>query len=150
MSLTRHTLRWPLWLLCLPLVVAGCGGGSGYDAHVYVAPLPPPPPLAFDASYAMLAGDRLDSALDATSIDFSTADFWIELAPAHGLLFVDDFSGDFTYLPDDGFVGGDDFFWDCTDAFGVSNVARVTIDVYPWGVAFSSSDPSATGLICRR
>ncbi|MBA3935917.1 MAG: Ig-like domain-containing protein [Planctomycetes bacterium] len=148
MSLPRHTLRWPIWLLCMPLVVAGCGGGSGHDGHVHSAP--PPPPIAFDSAYAMLAGDRLDSVLDATRIDFATSDFLVELAPAHGLLFVDAFSGDFTYIPDDGFIGGDDFFWDCADAFGVSNVARVTIDVYPWGVALSTSSPSDAGLICRR
>jgi hypothetical protein len=90
-----------------------------------------PPPTAFDQSFSMFEDDSLSDALDADNVDFDTSTFFIDAAPLHGELEVNPDTGDFTYTPDEGFVGSDNFFWDVDDRFGDSNVAEVDIDVEP-------------------
>jgi len=115
--LSRRVIVPALVCALLPLF-AGCG-------HHH-----PGPPHANDVSYELPENTILSDTLDTDNLDDDTATFYIDQGPLNGNLFVDRDSGDFSYTPDNNFVGDDNFYWDVTDQWGDSNVAEVFITVY--------------------
>lgn len=103
----------------LSLLLWSCGGDNS----------PPPPPTAYDQTDTTSGNVSLSSTLEQANVDFNTSDFVITTSAANGAITLDPVSGDFTYFPNAGFVGVDDFFWQVSDQFGYSNVAEFTIGV---------------------
>jgi len=119
-----------LSVFAIPLCLAlwSCGGDN---------PPPPPPPTAYDQENTTPIGVSLSDALEVANVDFSTSDFVVLTPATNGTIMLDPASGEFTYYPDASFSGVDDFFWQVSDQYGVSNVAEYTIGV---GVAASIHD----------
>ncbi len=119
--------RPSLLVIAVPLCLSlwSCGGDN--------AP-PPPPPTAYDQQNTTPINVSLSDALAAANVDFSTSSFSVVTSAANGTITLDPNSGDFTYFPDANFSGVDDFFWQVSDQYGVSNVAEYQIGV---GVAAS-------------
>jgi hypothetical protein len=81
--------------------------------------------------------DALDS--NAAYVDPTTSVYYIDGAPANGVVILDDIhTGQFTYTPNNAFSGVDSFSWDVVDQYGDSNVAIVTVYV---GVAAKLERP---------
>jgi cold shock CspA family protein len=91
------------------------------------------PPTADADSYDVVADELLrvnapgvlgnDSDLDA---DILTAVLISQ--PDHGILVLNN-DGSFTYLPDEGFAGGDKFIYAATDALGEQSTATVLLNI---------------------
>jgi hypothetical protein len=90
---------------------------------------PPPPPTAYDQDNTTPINVSLSDTLATANVDFSTSSFSVVTPATSGTITLDPNSGDFTYFPDAGFSGVDDFFWQVSDQYGVSNVAEYTIGV---------------------
>jgi hypothetical protein len=114
-------LRSSLLALAVPLclVLWSCGGNDA----------PPPPPTAYDQQGVTGVDVSLSDSLDAANVDFSTCTFFIVTPPQFGSYSLDPDTGDFTYFPDNGYVGDDNFLWQVNDQFGDSNVADYEIGV---------------------
>jgi hypothetical protein len=104
--------------LCLAL--GSCGGDNSP---------PPPPPTAYDQQNTTSINLSLSDTLEVANVDFSTSSFSVVEVAEHGTITLDPDSGEFTYFPDGGYSGVDDFFWQVSDRYGVSNVAEYTIGV---------------------
>lgn len=116
---------WSVFTVPLCLALWSCGGDN---------PPPPPPPTAYDQQNTTPINVSLSDGLETANVDFSTSSFSVVTAAMNGTITLDPNNGDFTYFPDAGFTGVDDFFWQVSDQYGVSNVAEYQIGV---GVAAS-------------
>lgn len=132
--LSRRVIVPALVCALLPLL-AGCG-------HHH-----PGPPHANDVTYVLPENTILADTLDTDNLDDDTATFYIDQGPLNGNLHVDQDSGDFTYTPDNDFVGDDNFYWDVTDQWGDSNIAEVYITVEPTGTAHVEITPVTGPLL---
>jgi hypothetical protein len=92
------------------------------------------PPTARDDAYAATKNTRLDVPVTGgvlTNDTFSRPGFAVRTGnPANGSLTLYN-DGSFVYTPNAGFVGTDTFRYVVDDENGTSNVATVTIHVYP-------------------
>ena len=111
-----------LFAVAAPLCLALCSCGGDNSP-------PPPPPTAYDQDGTTPISLSLSDTLEVANLDFSTSSFAVVLAAAHGTITLDPASGDFTYFPDAGYMGLDDFEWQVSDQYGVSDVAEYTIGV---------------------
>jgi len=113
----------PALVCALIPVLAGCG-------HHH-----PGAPQAINVSYEVPENTILSDTLQTDNLDDDTATFYIDQGPLNGAVFLYQDTGDFTYTPDNDFVGDDNFYWDVTDQWGDSNIAEVFITVDATGTA---------------
>lgn len=90
------------------------------------ARLNPPLPTAFDLEFTIDVDETLSESLDA---DF-VGSFSIEDHPANGeISLIDETSGTFEYIPNEGFEGEDNFTYIASNNVGSSEKATVSITV---------------------
>lgn len=91
------------------------------------------PPNADADEYEAQAGEALRVAAPGvlrndSDVDAEALSVIVVSEPAHGTLVLEA-DGSFTYLPDEGFVGGDKFIYAAVDAFGERATATVVVNV---------------------
>ena len=120
--------------LSLAVLVTACGGGSGSDANIFnVAP------VARDQSLMTDQDTAVSGMLIATDANGDSLTFSIVTPPALGKVTLDDpVSGAFTYTPDPGVTGTDQFRFQASDGDLASNTATVTVAIADTRVTFSS------------
>jgi hypothetical protein len=130
--------RLNLLVSAVPLCLAlwSCGGNN---------PPPPPPPTAYDQQNTTPINVSLTDNLEVANLDYSTSVFSIVTAAAAGTIQLDQFTGNFTYFPDANVSGVDDFFWQVSDQYGVSNVAE-----YQIGVGVAAAIPAGHMPVANR
>jgi RHS repeat-associated protein len=100
------------------------------------------PPKAYDASYTTLENTAKSIALLAKDINNDPLTYTLTKVPLHGTL-----SGTapyFTYVPDNGYIGTDSFFYRVNDGIVDSNEANVTIIVLSSDNALIAVDDNIT------
>lgn len=147
--MTFHLQR--AMILCVGAAVislTGCGGGSlgtPISSSSYQSQ-----PIANDQYGSTYANVQYDDALDVMNVDWSTSLFYIDTPPSFGTLSLDQYTGNFSYIPYSDFTGTDYFSWDCADQFGDSNIAQVTIDIYAPVVGHLPSAHNIAHTLCAR
>jgi len=131
------------------LVATGVASSNNDGTSCRSQPFPNLAPIAFDDSFttpfntALTAnvivdnGNGMDNDPDGTPVTVSTTPV---TPPDNGSVTIAA-NGDFTYTPDDGFFGTDNFIYQITDGSGITDTATVTIIVERavLGVAKSST-----------
>jgi lysophospholipase L1-like esterase len=109
----------------------GCnGGGGGSDDPIPEPPPPPGIPVASSASFATLEDKLLSEQLIASDPDGRALTFSISSQPEQGTVeLLDQSSGTFTYLPNPGIYGSDQFTFMAGNGVEVTNTATVTIAI---------------------
>jgi uncharacterized repeat protein (TIGR01451 family) len=119
------------------LVAVGVPSGNNDGASCRTQPFPNLPPLAFDDSFTTsfqtaISGNILsnngngpDNDPDGTTITVNTTPV---SAPANGSVILSS-NGNFSYTPNTGFSGTDQFTYTISDAAGLTATAVVTITV---------------------
>jgi len=109
----------PMWM---GLVLAACGGGGGGGGDDNA------PPAITTTSFELNRDTDLSATLTATDPESNAVTFTKTSDPAHGELIAFAASGAFTYRPDAGFTGADNFRVSASD--GTSSVtATITLNV---------------------
>jgi len=139
-------------------------GSSSSDTAVMTITVVPvnDPPVAFDSSIQTDQNTAVSETLQGYDID--AGDVWafsIESTPPSGVVTIDNSAtGEFTYTPNDGFVGEDSFTFRITDQSGAFDSGSITIDVidsvsdwdfvgflWPWRPALEVEEGSTVPLI---
>jgi Ca2+-binding RTX toxin-like protein len=109
--------------------ISGAAGSNRYDAFVTVAPVNDAAPVGRPGDYLAMSGVTLQSKLPAaTDFDHDVLSYSLVADPAHGSAAVAA-SGDFSYQPQAGFVGSDNFGFTVSDGMGgtATYSAKVTV-----------------------
>ncbi|WP_127496598.1 Ig-like domain-containing protein [Paenibacillus glycanilyticus] len=86
-------------------------------------------PIAHDSSTSTVENTPVDGSVTGSDIDGDLLFFMKQDLPQHGTLVLDEFTGTYSYTPDNGFVGTDTFTFTTHDGTDESNKATVTITV---------------------
>ncbi|MBI3466814.1 MAG: tandem-95 repeat protein [Planctomycetes bacterium] len=117
-----------------------CGDGidNNYDGQIDEGCPPPPPsitpPSSGDDSFSVPQGSTLSVSAPGVlgndgDLDGNQLTIGLIAGPAHGTLSGPNGDGSFSYTPDSGFVGDDNFTYQLYDGVLDSNIATVTITV---------------------
>jgi hypothetical protein len=140
--------------------LSACGGGGGGES----GSSPPPPannaPQANDLNIQTNESEMVSGTLPATDTDGDTLTFEIGTQPQKGQVDINNTTtGSFSYTPNPGESGSDEFAFTATDGIDTSTPGTVSIsingvptatdisqtisnvDLTPWDGALSASDP---------
>jgi hypothetical protein len=140
--------------------LSACGGGGGGES----GSSPPPPannaPQANDLNIQTNESEMVSGTLPATDTDGDTLTFAIGTQPQKGQVDINNTTtGSFSYTPNPGESGSDEFAFTATDGIDTSTPGTVSIsingvptatdisqtisnvDLTPWDGALSASDP---------
>jgi VCBS repeat-containing protein len=110
---------------------SSAGGSVQATATIVVQPLNDMPVAVNDSFNVMLDTELASSVLDNDSdIDGDALTANLLLGPSHGTLTLNS-DGTFSYTPDEGYNGGDQFYYQLSDGMANSNVALVSLTVGP-------------------
>jgi len=90
------------------------------------------PPVAFSQIHTFSGANNLSDTVTGVDPEGDPITFALAVAPAHGQLLDFDIStGAFTYQPDSGYVGTDNFTFAVASSGITGNMAEVSLDVMP-------------------
>ncbi len=99
-------------------------------ATVYISVNPPnQPPVAQDQSVTVVENTRTALGLNLQDADGNALHCAVLIGPQNGRIFGR--GTNYTYLPNPGFLGTDDFTYKAWDGYAYSDVATVTLNVVP-------------------
>jgi len=86
-------------------------------------------PVAYDKTYSTCVDTNLTSKLCASDADGDDLTYEVVDNPTHGTVELNTTSGEFTYTPESGYIGDDEFTFSASDDTNSSEVKKATIKI---------------------
>jgi hypothetical protein len=86
-------------------------------------------PVAYAKTYSTYVDTNLTSKLCASDADGDSLTYEVEDNPTHGIVELNTTSGEFTYTPESGYIGDDEFTFSASDETNSSEVKTATIKI---------------------